>query len=147
MAEAIQNFKPEDYSRFLIREFLKKNGFEKTYEQFISEDTRPKVTMTKNQLTKLLGIEALMRRNSKSKVFTTMMDMICDYLIITKEATHGAGVQFPKLTSSSIQITQSKFTNDGMERSNTSMPQSSKPAGLPTRPQTSGGPTGGAKTQ
>lgn len=25
-------FKPEDYSRFLIREFLKKNGFDKTYD-------------------------------------------------------------------------------------------------------------------
>ena len=29
------DFKPEDYSRFLIREFLKKNGFDKTYESFI----------------------------------------------------------------------------------------------------------------
>lgn len=42
------DFKPEDYSRFLIREFLKKNGFDKTYESFIKEDTREKVTMTKN---------------------------------------------------------------------------------------------------
>ena len=50
-------FKPEDYSRFLIREFLKKNGFNKTYDSFINEDTRPKVTMTKNELTRLIGIE------------------------------------------------------------------------------------------
>lgn len=42
------NFKAEDYSRFLIREFLKKNKFDKTYDMFIEEDTRPKVTMTKN---------------------------------------------------------------------------------------------------
>jgi len=42
------DFKPEDYSRFLIREFLKKNGFDQTYESFIKEDTREKVTMTKN---------------------------------------------------------------------------------------------------
>ena len=35
-----RSFRPEDYSRFLIREFLKKNGFEKTYESFIKEDTR-----------------------------------------------------------------------------------------------------------
>jgi hypothetical protein len=42
------DFKPEDYSRFLIREFLKKNGFDNTYELFIKEDTRQKVTMTKN---------------------------------------------------------------------------------------------------
>jgi hypothetical protein len=41
-------FKPEDYSRFLIREFLKKNNFPKTYDSFIAEDTREKVTMTKN---------------------------------------------------------------------------------------------------
>lgn len=43
-----KDFRPEDYSRFLIREFLKKNGFDKTYDQFIAEDTREKVTMTKN---------------------------------------------------------------------------------------------------
>ena len=42
------DFKPEDYSRFLIREFLKKNGFDQTYESFIKEDTIEKVTMTKN---------------------------------------------------------------------------------------------------
>lgn len=88
----ISNFKPEDYSRFLIREFLKKNGFEKTYDSFIKEDTRPKVTMTKNELTKLLGIDTLMRRNSKSKAFNTMLDILCDFLVLTKEATNGQGV-------------------------------------------------------
>ena len=31
MASA-NKFMPEDYSRFLIREFLKKNGFEDTYD-------------------------------------------------------------------------------------------------------------------
>ena len=90
------SFKPEDYSRFLIREFLKKNGFENTYESFIKEDTRKKVTMTKNQLTRLLGIDSLMKRNSKSKEFNTMLDILCDFLLITKEATNGLGVQFPK---------------------------------------------------
>ena len=50
-------FKPQDFSRFLIREFLKKGGFDKTYESFMKEDTREKTTMTKNELTKLLGIE------------------------------------------------------------------------------------------
>jgi len=48
MSSKNQTFKPEDYSRFLIREFLKKNGFDKTYESFINEDKREKVTMTKN---------------------------------------------------------------------------------------------------
>jgi hypothetical protein len=64
---ATVSFKPEDYSRFLIREFLKKNGFESTYEVFMKEDTRPKVSMTKNELMRLLGIENLMKRNAKSK--------------------------------------------------------------------------------
>lgn len=77
-------FKAEDYSRFLIREFLKKNGFEKTYESFMKEDTREKVTMTKNELTKLLGIDSLMKRNSKNKTYETMLDIICDFLMISK---------------------------------------------------------------
>ena len=75
-------FRPEDYSRFLIREFLKRNNFPKTYDSFIAEDTREKVTMTKNELTRLLGIEALMKRNSKSKAFNTMLDIICEFLMI-----------------------------------------------------------------
>ena len=66
----------------MIREFLKKNGFEKTYEQFMIEDTRPKVTMTKNELMKLLGLESLMKRNSKLKLFETMLDIICDFLVL-----------------------------------------------------------------
>lgn len=80
------SFKPEDYSRFLIREFLKKNGFPNTYDSFIQEDTRPKVTMTKNELTRLLGIDALMKRNSKSKAFNTMLDILCDFLTISKDS-------------------------------------------------------------
>lgn len=59
------DFRPPDYSRFLIREFLKKNGFDQTYDQFIREDTREKVTMTKNQLSALLGIDELIKRNNK----------------------------------------------------------------------------------
>ena len=45
--------------------------------------------MTKNELMKLLGIEALMRRNSKTKQFETMLDILCDFLIITRTATGG----------------------------------------------------------
>ena len=82
-------FKPEDYSRFLIREFLKKNGFEKTYDQFMKEDTRPKVTMTKNELTKLLGIENLVKRNQKMKMFETMLDVLCDFLVLTRKVSGG----------------------------------------------------------
>ena len=51
--------------------------------------------MTKNELTRLLGIEALMKRNSKSKAFNTMLDILCDFLVLTKEATNGQGVQMP----------------------------------------------------
>jgi hypothetical protein len=82
------DFKAEDFSRFLIREFLKKNGFEKTYDQFMLEDSRPKVTMTKNELMRLLGIEALMKKNSKAKQFDTMMDIICDHLVSQKDSSH-----------------------------------------------------------
>lgn len=46
------------------------------------EDTRPKVTMTKNELMKLLGIENLMKRNSKLKLFGTMLDIVCDFLVL-----------------------------------------------------------------
>lgn len=79
------SFKAEDYSRFLIREFLKKNNMDKTYDQFMAEDTRERVSMTKNELTKLLGIEDLMKKNSKSKAFNTMLDIICGHLIDQKE--------------------------------------------------------------
>jgi hypothetical protein len=86
------DFKPQDFSRFLIREFLKKNGFDKTYDQFMLEDDRPKVTMTKNELMKLLGIESLMKRNTRMKQFETMMDIICDFLIIQRDLTGGVEV-------------------------------------------------------
>lgn len=59
----------------------------------MKEDTRPKVTMTKNELMKLLGIEVLMRKNVKTKEFQTMMDIICDFLVLTRAAT--GGVQLP----------------------------------------------------
>ena len=82
-------FKPEDYSRFLLREFLKKNGFEKTYACFMEEDTRERVTMTKNELTRLLGIDTLMKRNHKNKTYETMLDIICDFLVLQRNSTGG----------------------------------------------------------
>jgi hypothetical protein len=78
------SFAPQDYARFLIREFLKKSGFNKTYDMFMLEDTRPKVTMTKNELTKLLNLSDLNRRNQKTKQFETMLDMCCNYFAQTK---------------------------------------------------------------
>ena len=56
------------------------------------EDMRPKVTMTKNELMRLLGIEALMKRNTKSKQYETMLDILCDFLIIQKEVTGGVEI-------------------------------------------------------
>jgi hypothetical protein len=102
MADSSQ-FKPEDYSRFLIREFLKKNGFDKTYDQFLLEDSRKKVTMTKNELTRLLGIDSLMKRNSKTKAFETMLDILCDFLMIQREVS--GGVEIPVDGNSSIRNT------------------------------------------
>jgi hypothetical protein len=53
------------------------------------EDDRPKVTMTKNELMKLLGIDSLMKRNTKTKQYETMLDILCDFLIIQKEVSGG----------------------------------------------------------
>jgi len=57
------------------------------------EDDRPKVTMTKNELMKLLGIDSLMKRNTKTKQYETMLDILCDFLIIQKEVS--GGVELP----------------------------------------------------
>ena len=89
---SLNKFMAEDYSRFLIREFLKKNGFENTYEEFMKEDSRPKVTMTKNELMKLLGIETLMKRNTKSKQYETMLDIICDFFVMSKSVLGGVSL-------------------------------------------------------
>ena len=58
----------------------------------MQEDKRPKVTMTKNELMKLLGIEPLMKRNNKSKQYETMLDIICDYFLLSKESNGGVTV-------------------------------------------------------
>ena len=90
---ASKKFSPEDYSRFLIREFLKKSKFEKTYDMFMQEDTGPIVTMTKSQLTDLLGLKALTSQNSKTKALPTMLDVIAHFLATTKEVS--GGVELP----------------------------------------------------
>lgn len=90
---AKKNFSPEDFSRFLIREFLKKSGFDRTYDIFMTEDQRPKVTMTKSELTNLLGLEHLVKANSKSKAHNTMLDVISHFLTVMK--SHNGGVSLP----------------------------------------------------
>ena len=92
MATAKKNFSPEDFSRFLIREFLKKSGFDRTYDVFMTEDTRPKVTMTKSELTNLLGMDSLVRQNNKNKAFNTMLDVISNYLSVMKNSQGGITV-------------------------------------------------------
>ena len=89
MATSIDNFSPEDYSRFLIREFLKINKMDKTYDMFMQEDTRPKVTMSKSKLTNLLGLESLVKQNAKTKTFQTMIDIISNYLSAMKTSQGG----------------------------------------------------------
>ena len=84
-------FEPEDFSRFFIREFLKKNNFNKAYACFMEEDSRPPVggTMNRAVLTELLGIEALNKKNQKTKKYTTMLDMLMNYLQLVKEKMGG----------------------------------------------------------
>ena len=59
----------------------------------MAEDTRPKVAMTKVELTKILNLSELSKRNSKSKQCDTMLDMLCSYFISTKQS--GLIVDFP----------------------------------------------------
>ena len=109
-AHSTRDFQPEDYSRFLIREFLKKNGFTQTYDSFIKEDTRDKVTMTKHQLANLLGIDELMKRNFRLKDHETMLDVLCSYLIAFKEIVDSRGVIFP--TSKDESDSRMTMTNE-----------------------------------
>jgi hypothetical protein len=50
----------------------------------MQEDTREKVVMTKNQLSALLGLEELMKKNSKTKTYSTMLDIVCNFLVDRK---------------------------------------------------------------
>lgn len=83
------SFKAEDFSRFLIREFLKMNKMDKTYDMFMQEDTRPKVVMSKNKLTAFLGLDYLVKQNAKTKTYQTMLDIISNYLAEVKEVDGG----------------------------------------------------------
>ena len=58
----------------------------------MKEDKRERVTMTKNELTKLLGIEHLMKRNSKNKSYETMLDIICDFFVIMRDTNNTISV-------------------------------------------------------
>jgi hypothetical protein len=66
--------------------------------------------MTKNELMKLLGIEALMKRNSKNKEFETMLDIVCDFLVSSRKMT--GGVQPPSEATAMNKVNSSIATND-----------------------------------
>ena len=52
---------------------------------FMTEDTRPKVTMTKVELTKLLNLNEITKKSSNNgQKLDTMLDMICNYFVQTK---------------------------------------------------------------
>lgn len=93
------DFRPEDFSRFLIREFLKINKMDKTYDSFMAEDTRKQVVMSKSKLTNFLGLEHIMRHNAKTKTFQTMLDTITHFL--TEVKLIEGGVKFPRSSSPS----------------------------------------------
>lgn len=119
-----KDFSPEDFSRFLIREFLKRSKFDKTYDMFMQEDTRPKVTMTKSELTSLLGLQALISENSRTKppTFNTMLDIISSFLARAK-AAHG-GVEPPeKNTSPSQRTTAASFNSSSRQQAQNKGPQ------------------------
>jgi hypothetical protein len=51
---------------------------------FMAEDTRPKVTMTKIELTKLLNLAEITKKSKSGEQLDTMLDMICNYFVQTK---------------------------------------------------------------
>ena len=101
-AKKPNNFSAEDFSRFLIREFLKKSGFDRTYDIFMTEDQRPKVTMTKSELTSLLGMEQLVRSNNKTKTYNTMLDVISSYLAAMKQSMGGVSMPVGGSTTTTV---------------------------------------------
>lgn len=55
------------------------------------EDDRPKVTMTKNELIRLLGISHLTKKTSKGTNKSgnsndTMLDVICEFLVSQRDS-------------------------------------------------------------
>jgi hypothetical protein len=62
-----------------------------------------------------------MKRNAKSKLYETMMDIICDFLILQRDATGGVDVpsQFTETTttaSSSATLAEPKRTGSVMSK-------------------------------
>jgi hypothetical protein len=88
----------------------------------MKEDTRPKVTMTKNELTKLLGIENLVKRNSKLKTFETMLDVLCDFLLLSRKATGGVSVPGSGTSLASHNVSTAFSTEDTNASISTAVP-------------------------
>jgi len=142
-------FQAEDFSRFLIREFLKKSGFDRTYDIFMTEDRRPKVTMTKSELTNLLGLESLVRNNSRTKAFNTMLDVISDYLVLMKTSAGGVALPSSQPNSGSKSVNRAGLSsNETTSASSSSFPHAQPaPAGRLGQNRTSGPVVGSYGTQ
>jgi len=78
----------------------------------MTEDQRPKVTMTKSELTNLLGLEQLVRQNSKSKAFNTMLDVISNYLTVSK--SQSGGVSLMPSVASNVSASKPSAANRGL---------------------------------
>lgn len=57
----------------------------------MEEDKRKPVggTMNRADLTRLLGLESLQRKNTKTKKYSTMLDMVMNYLLLMKKMSGG----------------------------------------------------------
>ena len=76
--------------------------------------------MTKNELMKLLGIEALMKRNTKNKEFETMLYIVCDFLVSSRKMMGGV---VPPTEANNSKINSSLATNDTSVSGSTSNSQ------------------------
>ena len=105
----MSSFQAEDLSRFFIREFLKKNEFDRAYKAFLEEDKRPAPggTMNRPKLVELLGLGALQRANTKTKQYTNMLDIVMGYLVKMREAL--GGVTLPAADKAAGQVSSSQF--------------------------------------
>ena len=72
----------------------------------MTEDQRPKVTMTKSELTNLLGVDNLVKSNAKTKQFNTMLDLISHFLSTMKQTS--GGVAMPTGAASNTSTSGSK---------------------------------------
>lgn len=64
--------------------------------------------MKKEELTSLLGIDDLMKKNKVTKKYNTMLDIVCDFL--TQELKASGGVKVPNTSASESSTAMSRST-------------------------------------